>query len=74
MTPSIEVAKKIAGFLDTTIGYLLGETEKSDLFKDPAMLKRLSDLEKLDEKNKSHILSVLDGFLQSVKFRNIAAL
>ncbi len=38
------------------------------------MLQRLSDLEKLDEKNKSHILSVLDGFLQSVKFKNIAAL
>jgi transcriptional regulator with XRE-family HTH domain len=74
MTPSIEVAKKIAGFLDTTVGYLLGETEKADLFKDPAMLKRLSDLEKLDAKNKSHILSVLDGFLQSVKFKNIAAL
>ncbi|MFV0345980.1 MAG: helix-turn-helix domain-containing protein [Bacteroidales bacterium] len=74
MTPSVEVAKKIAGFLDTTVGYLLGETEKADLFKDPAMLKRLSDLEKLDEKNKSHILSVLDGFLQSVKIKNIAAL
>ena len=74
MTPSVEVAKKIAGFLGTTVGYLLGETEKADLFKDPAMLKRLSDLEKLDEKNKSHILSVLDGFLQSVKIENIAAL
>ncbi len=25
MTPSVEVAKKIAGFLNTTVGYLLGE-------------------------------------------------
>lgn len=74
MTPSIEVAKNIAGYLDTTVGYLLGEADKADLFKDPAMLQRLSDLEKLDEKNKSHILSVLDGFLQSVKIKNIAAL
>jgi len=74
MTPSIEVAKNIAGYLNTTVGYLLGESDNAELFKDPAMLQRLSDLEKLDEKNKSHILSVLDGFLQSVKFKNIAAL
>ena len=74
MTPSIEVAKNIAGFLNTTVGYLLGEADTADLFKDPAKLQRLSDLEKLDEKNKSHILSVLDGFLQSVKIKNIAAL
>jgi len=74
MTPSIEVAKNIAGYLGTTVGYLLGESDKADLFKDPVMLQRLSDLEKLDDKNKSHILSVLDGFLQSVKFKNIAAL
>lgn len=74
MTPSIEVAKNIAGFLETTVGYLLGEADKADLFKDPAMLQRLSDLEKLDDKNKSHSLSVLDGFLQSVKIKNIAAL
>lgn len=74
MTPSIEAAKKLAKILDTSVAYLLGETEKADLFKDPAMLKRLNELEKLDEKNKSHILSVLDGFLQSVKLKNIAAL
>lgn len=74
MTPSIETAKKLTSFLDTTVGYLLGETEDRELLKDPAMLQRLSDLEKLDEKNKSHILSVLDGFLQSVKIKNIAAL
>lgn len=74
MIPSTEAAKKLAKILDTSVAYLLGETEKVDLFKDPAMLKRLNELEKLDEKNKSHILSVLDGFLQSVKLKNIAAL
>lgn len=74
MTPSIEVAKKIAGFLDTTVGYLLGETEKDDLFKDPAMLQRLIDLDKMDTTEKKHILHVLDGFIKSVKLKNIAAL
>lgn len=74
MTPSIDAPKKLAKILNTSVAYLPGETDKADLFKDPALLQRLSDLEKLDEKNKSHILSVLDGFLQSVKFKNIAAL
>ncbi|WP_245558474.1 helix-turn-helix domain-containing protein [Fulvivirga imtechensis] len=33
MKPSIEAAKKLAKILDTTVGYLLGETEE-ELFKD----------------------------------------
>jgi len=74
MTPSVEVAKKIAGFLDTTVGYLLGETDKADLFKDPKMLKRLSELDKMEKEDKKHILHVLDGFIKSVKLKNIAAL
>jgi transcriptional regulator with XRE-family HTH domain len=37
MTPSIEVAKKIAGYLDTTVGYLLRETDATDLFKDSSV-------------------------------------
>ena len=74
MTPSIEVAKNISGFLNTTVGYLLGETDKADLFKDPVMLQRLSELDKMEATEKTHILHVLDGFIKSVKFKNIAAL
>ena len=74
MIPSIEVARKIAGFLDTTVGYLLGEMDKADLFKDPTMLQRLSEIDKMGTQDKIHILHVLDGFIKSVKFKNIAAL
>jgi transcriptional regulator with XRE-family HTH domain len=74
MTPSVEVAKNIANFLNTTVGYLLGETDNADLFKDPAMLNRLNELENMEAQDKSHILHVLDGFIKSVKFKNIAAL
>jgi transcriptional regulator with XRE-family HTH domain len=74
MTPSVEVAKNIATFLNTTVGYLLGETDNADLFKDPAMLNRLTELENMEAHDKSHILHVLDGFIKSVKFKNIAAL
>lgn len=74
MIPSIEVAKNIAKILGTTVGYLLGETEEVNIFKDPAMLNRFNDIEKLDPENKKHLLSVVDGFIQALKIKNIAAL
>ena len=74
MIPGIEVAKKIAGFLNTTVGYLLGETDKADLFKDPVMLQRLAELDNMQSEDKNHILHVLDVFIKSVKLKNIAAL
>ncbi|MBX2897719.1 MAG: hypothetical protein KF763_19920 [Cyclobacteriaceae bacterium] len=52
MTPSIEAAKKLASLLDTTVGYLLGESEDHDLFKDPEMLKRFKDLKNIGAKPK----------------------
>ena len=39
MKPSIDTAKKLASFLDTSVGYLLGETEDDDLLKDQDILK-----------------------------------
>jgi hypothetical protein len=48
--------------------------EQANIFKDPAMLNRFNEIEKLDPENKSHLLSVVDGFIQALKFKNIAAL
>jgi len=70
----IEVAKNIAKILDTSGGFLLGETEQENIFKDPSMLNRFNEIDKLDPENKSHLLSVVDGFIQALKFKNIAAL
>ncbi|WP_238354623.1 hypothetical protein [Fulvivirga marina] len=53
--------------LDITVGYLLGKTEDDTLFKDPVMLKRLKELNKLPNSDKEHILYALDGLLQNVK-------
>ena len=74
MQPSIEAAKKIAKLVDTTIGYLLSESEQENVLKDPDMLKRLTEIEKMEEADKGHILSVIDGFIKSIKLKNIAAL
>jgi len=42
--PTIDIVKKIAAELDTTVGYLLGETDKQNVLKDPKMLKRIQDM------------------------------
>ena len=74
MTPSIDAAKKIAKILNTTVGYLLGETEQENVFKNPDMLKRLNEIENMQEEDKKHILYTIDGLIKSVKLKNIAAL
>lgn len=63
------MAKKLAKILDTTVGYLLGETDRADLFKDPAMLKRLQDINTLADNDKHCILYAIDGLLRDAKTR-----
>jgi hypothetical protein len=50
------------------------ETDKKNILKDPKMLKRLNEIEKMEETDKGHILSVIDGFIKSIKIKNIATL
>ena len=69
MTPSIEAAKKLAKILDTTVSYLLGETEDMEVLKDPDMLKRLNDINDLPQKDKEGILFAIDGLLRDAKTR-----
>jgi transcriptional regulator with XRE-family HTH domain len=65
MTPSIDVAKKISNHLNTTVGYLLGEVNQTDTFKDPVMLKRLQQINGLPEEDKHCILYAIDNLLAS---------
>ena len=71
MTPSIDAAKKLAKLLETTVGYLLGETAQENLFKNPDMLRRLNDIEEMDEEDRSHVLFAIDALIQKVKLRSI---
>jgi len=48
-----------------TVGYLLGQNEQADLFKDPAMLKRFQDIATLPEKEKECLLTTVDHFIKS---------
>lgn len=71
MTPSIEAAKKLAKILNTSVGYLLGETDQADLFKDPEMLKRFKDILSFSDDKKEHILFAIDSMIKATKLENI---
>ena len=60
--------KKLASVLETTAGYLLGETQERELLKDSSMLKRLNDISKFSQKDKEHILYTLDAMINNVWF------
>ncbi len=72
MTPSVDTAKKLAQLLKTSVGYLLGENDDAELFKNPEMLKRFKDISEFNEEDKRHILYTLDALIKSVKLKAIA--
>jgi transcriptional regulator with XRE-family HTH domain len=71
MTPSIDTAKKLAALLETTVGYLLGENENADMFKNPDMLRRFKDILSFPKEKQEHILFALDSMIKATKLENI---
>jgi transcriptional regulator with XRE-family HTH domain len=51
MTPSIEAAKKLVDLLDTTVGYLLGEDDEVNIFKEPEILERFKAIKAFNNKD-----------------------
>lgn len=69
--PSIDIVKKIADVLDTTVGYLLGETQDNDILKDRDMLKRFNDIAAFSEEEKNNIMWTIDAMINSVKLKSL---
>ena len=67
--PTIDVVTNLAKALNTTVGYLLGENEELNLFKDPIMLNRFKEIQNLSEDDKHCILYAIDNLLASAKTR-----
>ena len=67
MISSIEAAKKLAKILDTTVGYLLGENEQANLFKDTKMLQRFQDIANLPDKKRESLITTIDHFIKAAK-------
>jgi hypothetical protein len=60
---------KAAGLLGTTVGYLLGDTQETNLFKDLNLLKRFNEINNLEEKE--CVFSLMDAFLAKSKLQSI---
>lgn len=69
MTPSIDAAKKLADLLGSTVGYLLGENEESNLFKDPEMLERFKAIKGFKDDDKEKIYFTIDALIHEVSNR-----
>jgi ribosome-binding protein aMBF1 (putative translation factor) len=73
MTPSVEVAKKLADIFGVTLDFLVDDTGSAAKIKDKAMLQRLMDIEALELEDKKTIVQVIDSLLRDAKARKTYA-
>jgi len=64
--PSVENAKKIAKILSVSLDYLVSEEEKQDII-DVDMIKRIKELQKLNNDDRSTIVKIIDAFIRDTK-------
>jgi len=73
MTPSIEVAKKLADALDVTLDFLSGGSELPEAFRDKKMIERWAAVEELPEKEREAISLLIDSVIAKQKLRAMVA-
>lgn len=56
---------KLAKVFNVSVDYIIGEGELAALDKD--LLKRIEDIEKLDEATKQHLFFLIDNVIQNYK-------
>ena len=62
--PSIEVAGKISDALEVSLDFLLGKTTVE---LDKKTLKRLQEIQKLNDDDRTHLFELMDAFLRDRK-------
>jgi len=66
--PSIDIATKIADALDVSLDYLVGNT---DTALEKALLKKITDIQKLPDDKKYVVMTLIDTFLKQTKLQSI---
>ncbi len=67
ITPSVEVAKKLAEAFGVTLDYLADETGAVAEVTDRKMLNRITEIDNLDQEDKQTIIRVIDSLLRDAK-------
>lgn len=68
--PSIEVAAKIAQVLGISLDYLVGN---SDLLLDAEVIKKIQEMQKLDDQDRKSLFNIVDAYLRDAKTRKAYA-
>lgn len=69
ITPSIEVAKKLASTFEVTLDYLVDDKELPNILQDQTMLTRWREIDALEPAEQERILSVVDSLVRDAKAR-----
>lgn len=69
ITPSIEVARKLAAVFGVTVDALISDNDVPEILKDQAMLERWRALEGISEEDRGRILFVVDSLVRDAQAR-----
>jgi transcriptional regulator with XRE-family HTH domain len=67
ITPSVEVAKKLAETFGVTLDYLVDESGAVAGVTDREMLNRITEIDHLDREDRKTIIHVIDSLLRDAK-------
>lgn len=66
--PTIEMAVKISEALEVSLDYLAGKT---DMLLDNETIKRIQDVSKMPEVERTHVYAMLDAFITKMKVQGV---
>ncbi len=66
ITPSVQIANKIASALGVSLDYLVGNTE---LELTDQLMKRITEVSKMDDKDKDYVYTLIDAFIAKNKLK-----
>lgn len=69
ITPSIEVARKLADAFGVTLDFLVGDKDVPNILHDQTMLARWQEIDTLEPSERDRILSVVDSLVRDAKAR-----
>lgn len=69
ITPSVEVAKKLADTFGVTLDFLVGDEDVPNILHDQTMLARWQAIDTLEPSERDRILSVVDSLVRDAKAR-----